>query len=130
MNLAEYFNQEHTPAPGSPVGVLMALILKKNPGMDFEAARAAANAKLGTTPGNKMACSPSRAWTDEEEAAFAKIMAASGLARVATIQLFRRCGSDMDTALVVAGEYKVRAMRAEKAQETKASRQLTVFEAA
>jgi hypothetical protein len=73
---------------------------------------------------------PPVGWTDAEEDAFAKIMVASGLERIPAIQLFRRCGSDMDKALEVAGEYRVRAVRAMKAQETKASRQLAIFEAA
>ena len=40
--LPEYFEREDTPMPNSPVGLAMQRLLRANPGMDFEAARAKA----------------------------------------------------------------------------------------
>jgi len=70
---------------------------------------------------------PPVCWTDKEESAFARIMAASGLARIQAIQLFKRVGRDMDKALNVAATYQTKAARAEKVRETKVSRQLAIF---
>jgi hypothetical protein len=45
-----------------------------------------------------------KGWTDEEESAFEKIMAAAGLQRMAAIRLYRRFNGDLDRALKYARE--------------------------
>ena len=41
--LEQYFERPDTPMPNSPCGRLMVRVLGKNPGMDFETARAEAH---------------------------------------------------------------------------------------
>lgn len=67
MNIAEYFNQAHTPAPGSPVGTLMVKVLAKFPGMDFDTARAEANKLLDMAAGRKNYQTP-KVLSDAEKA--------------------------------------------------------------
>jgi hypothetical protein len=53
MALDEYFARTDTPMKGSPVGDLMVRVIEKNPGIDFEAARADAHDLLGQAAGRK-----------------------------------------------------------------------------
>lgn len=103
MDLDAYFARRDTPMANSPVGVRMQSLLAKDPGLSFAEARIRAG-------GSEPVTSTDTTWTLEEEAAFAKIMGAGHLERLAAIRLYKRCGKDLEKALRIAGEvYRPRA---------------------
>jgi hypothetical protein len=53
----------------------------------------------------------SNVWTDEEESAFAEIMAAGGLGRMESIRLYRRFKNDVGAALKYARGHRGNAKR-------------------
>jgi hypothetical protein len=103
-NLREYFARTDTPSSNSPVAALMWLILKKNPGMDFEQARALANAKKGIryTPQILETAPAPDSWTEAEETLFAEIASVSRLNRIEAIRLYRRSNSNPERTLTLA----------------------------
>jgi hypothetical protein len=76
MNIESYFEQEHTPAKSSPVGVLMTKVLSKNQDMDFETARQEAHRMLGRAAGRREYQIPPVYSPAEREANRARMQAA------------------------------------------------------
>lgn len=76
--LDEWFARRDTPAAGSPVGVTMVRILKKNRGMGFEAARVEAKKLLDRSARAKVYRLPRPLSPEEQEIRKARLVAAFG----------------------------------------------------
>lgn len=81
MGVEEYFEQPDTPRPNSPVGLLIARLRAKNPGMHCEQARQEAHGLLAKAAGRRVYRVPAVLSPEEQAAERARLLAAFSQSR-------------------------------------------------